>query len=305
VLFSVNFILNNLTMVQTNLLIFVLCLLGIQAFVLRRELAAAGWLATATAIKVTPVFFIAWAVIRGTRKSLAASIAFGFLCLTLPMLQRGFSQGIVDLTMYYQQFLHEYAAGKVISDYLNQNLASMIYRAFIPGSSGDGPAYNYAYLPVLQGAAPLVYRVLAVAILAAFLVHLVRLRAARRPVGALEICSVFLASHLLSGITWKAHLVTLLFVSYVFFSLDPQRMGKASRAALMLAWSGLVAIGLGRDVIGSRLHHYVGGYSLIVWVMLLLFTLSVVWSQKRVEKSAPLLSRPSARRWPCWTSDRD
>jgi hypothetical protein len=42
----------------------------------------------------------------------------------------------------------------------------------------------------------------------------------------------------------------------------------------------MIAIGLGRDVLGSRLHHYVGGYSLIVWVMLLLFGLSVVWTQR-------------------------
>jgi hypothetical protein len=48
----------------------VLCLLGIQAFAAKREVAAGGWLVAATAIKLTPVFFLPWVIIRGTRRSL-------------------------------------------------------------------------------------------------------------------------------------------------------------------------------------------------------------------------------------------
>jgi hypothetical protein len=280
-LFSANFILNNLTMVQVNMLVFVLCLLGIQAFVDRRELAAGGWIAAATAIKITPVFLAVWAIIRGTRRSLAAIALFGMLCLVVPMLQRGFSQGVNDLTTYYHSFLQEFAAGRVIASYLNQNLASMIYRAAVPMSSGDAQPYDYAYLPSLETAAPLLYRVATMIVVVVFLLHLIRLRTGRSALTALEISSVFLASHLLSGITWKAHLVTLLFVFYAFFSINPREMNQTGRVALGVAWAGIAAIGLGRDVIGSRLHHYVGGYSLIVWVMLLLFTLSVAWSQTR------------------------
>jgi Glycosyltransferase family 87 len=285
-LFSANFILNNLTMVQVNMVVFVLCLLGIQAFGDRREGAAGGWIAAATAIKITPVFFAMWAIIRGTRRSLAAVAGFGGLCLILPMLQRGFAQGVLDLTTYYHSFLQEFAGGRVIATYLNQNLASMIYRAAVPMSSGDTPPYDYAYLPSLASAAPLIYRITALIILIVLLAQLIRLRLCRSPLSALEISSVFLASHLLSGITWKAHLVTLLFVFYAFFSLDPRFMTRAQRIALGVAWGGIAAIGLGRDVIGSRLHHYVGGYSLIVWVMLLLFGLSVAWSQASAPRTS-------------------
>jgi hypothetical protein len=83
----------------------------------------------------------------------------------------------------------------------------------------------------------------------------------------------------LSGITWKAHLVTLLFVFYVFFSQDRKGMSPTSRVALLIAWGGIASVGLGLDLIGARLYHYQAGYSLFVWVMLLLFALSVVWSQ--------------------------
>jgi hypothetical protein len=275
--------LNNLNMVQVNLLVFALCLLGVRAFIEKREPAAGGWIVAATAIKLTPLFFIVWSLIRGTRRMWAAVAGAGFLSLALPMIQRGFAQGTVDLKTYYHTFLHAFASGAVIPDYTNQNLAALVYRAVVPLSSHDSSSYDYAYLPSLEAAAPLIYRVLAIIILVVFLAHLARLRTAGRPFTAMEVSSVFLTSHLLSGITWKAHLVTLLFVAYTFFAVNPVRWGGTRRAALALAYAGIVAIGLGRDVIGSRLHHYVGGYSLIVWVMLLLFGLSVAWTQKRQE----------------------
>jgi hypothetical protein len=317
VVFSLNFILNNLNMVQVNLLIFVMCLLGARALAEQHDGAAAGWVVAATAIKLTPVFFVIWAAIRGTRRTWVAIAVAAALCLTLPILQRGWVQGLVDLRTYYQTFLQAFAGGVVIPDYTNQNLASLIYRAAVPLASND-PSYEYAYLPFLAGAAPVIYRVLAMATLMVFLGHLVGLRLGRRPFTALEISSVFLVSHLLSGITWKAHLVSFLFVAYAFFALNPEWMGR-SRPVLAVAWVGIAATGLGRDVIGSRLHHYVGGYSLIVWVMLLLFGLSVVWSHQKPisgERSAVsgnrrnssrsrLFSRPFARRWPCWTSGPD
>jgi glycosyl transferase family 87 len=283
-LFSANFILNNLNMLQVNLVIFVLCLLGIRAFAEHRERAAGGWFVAAAALKIIPVFFVIWAMIRGTRRSVMAVLGFGILCLTLPLIQRGPTQGLADLAEYYQTFLREFSAGRVVADYTNQNLAAMVYRALVPMTWGGAESYNYVYLPSLAAAAPLIYRGLAVGLLAVFLIHLIRLRTAGKPIGGLEIASVFLASHLLSGLTWKAHLVTFLFVYYAFFSLDPRRMSRGGRLALGLAWAGIAVIGVGRDLIGSRLHHYAGGYSLIVWVMLLLFGLSVVWSWEREKK---------------------
>jgi hypothetical protein len=288
VLFSVGFMLDNLVHVQVNLLTFVLSLLGIRAFATKREVAAGGWLVAATAIKLTPAFFLAWAAIRGTRRNLLAVLAFGALCLTLPIFQRGVAQGSADLTDYYQTFLHQFAAGAVVTKYRNQNLAALVYRAVVPAAAVDLPRYEYAYLPSLMSAAPLLYRVLALLVLAAFLAHLIRLRTAHRPIGALEISSVFLTSHLLSGITFKAHLVTLLFVFYTFFALDPKRLGQAGRWGLGLAWSGIAVIGLGRDLIGSRLHHYLAGYSVFVWVMLLLLALSTAWSQRHLAGPEPV-----------------
>ena len=200
---SAVFVLDNLVHVQVNQLTFVLCLLGIAAFVAGREAAGAGWLVAATAIKLTPLFFVIWAVIRGSRRALAGVVGFGALALALPIAQRGVSQGLLDLTTYYHSFVQQFASGFVVTNYRNQNLAAMIYRAVVPRASEDAWPYDYAYLPSLQTAAPLIYRAFALTLLAIFLAHLIRLRAGHRPVGALEIAGVFLVSHLLSGITWK------------------------------------------------------------------------------------------------------
>jgi hypothetical protein len=111
---------------------------------------------------------------------------------------------------YFAAFLRQYASGAVVTDYTNQNLAAMIYRAVTIPATPE--RFSYYYLPSLQPAAPLLYLALALLLLAAFLGRLVWLSRARRPITGLEIAGVFLTSHLLSGITWKAHLVTLLFV---------------------------------------------------------------------------------------------
>ena len=296
VLCSAGFMLDNLVHVQVNLLTFVVCLLGVQAFVSKRELAGGGWLVAATAIKLIPIFFLAWTVIRGTKRTLAAIALFGGLCLMLPVIQRGFAQGSADLTDYYGSFLQPFSAGAVVTNYRNQNLAALVYRAVVPGAAEDMPPYEYAYLPSLAAAAPMIYRVLALIVLVAFLTHIVRMRLARQQIGALEISSVFLTGHLLSGITWKAHLVTLLFVFYAFFVLDFSRFGRVRRLAFGLAASGIVVIGLGRDLTGIRLHHYLAGYSAFVWVMLLLFVLSLAWGRLTLRSRADVtMGDPSLR----------
>jgi hypothetical protein len=153
----------------------------------------------------------------------------------------------------------------------------MVYRAVtIPKSPQP---FEYHYLSSLQSAAPVIYRTLAVIIISVFLLHLFRLAKARQPFTSFEIASVFLVGHLLSGVTWKAHLVTLLFVFYSLLTLDYRALPREVRLGLGAAWLGMAVIGLaGRDLVGSTLHHYVGGYSVFVWVMLLLLILCIVLS---------------------------
>ena len=70
VVFSAQFFLNNFNLVQVNEVIFVLVLLGIRASLGGRDAEAAVWFVVATALKITPVFFVIWLLVRGRRRAL-------------------------------------------------------------------------------------------------------------------------------------------------------------------------------------------------------------------------------------------
>jgi hypothetical protein len=189
--------------------------------------------------------------------------------------QRGPAQGVADLSGYYDAFLSQFTSGAVVTTYTNQNLAAMIYRAVVPSPTAD--RYHYDYLPALQPWAPILYHVIVGLVLTAFVTRLAWLAWRRAPVTPLEIAGVFLTSHLVSGLTWKAHLVTMVFVFYVVLSIDWRALDPPRRWALWLGWLGIVAAGaVGRDLFGNTIHHYMGGYSVFVWVMLWLWLLSAL-----------------------------
>ena len=80
---SGQFVLNNLNLLQVNLVTFVLCLLGARGVALGRT-RAVGWIVIATLIKITPIFFVVWAVVRGRWRAFGAALVVGLGCLFCP-----------------------------------------------------------------------------------------------------------------------------------------------------------------------------------------------------------------------------
>jgi len=88
---------------------------------------------------------------------------------------------------------------------------------------------------------------------------------------------LFLAGLLLSPITFTTHLVSLLFVYYTFLSIRLVSPSPPVRFAAALLFVAMALTGLsGRDLAGSTVYEAVGGYSVYVWTMLLLFLAAVV-----------------------------
>lgn len=273
ILFSAQFFLNNLNLVQVNLALFVLCLLGVRWYLAGHDVRAAAALVAATAIKLVPMFLVAWLVVRGRRRAALAVVPLGLACVALPMLQRGPATGMRDLGDYYHTLLQGLAQGGVIQRYTNQNLAGSIYRLARPPT--EPSELDYQVFPASEATAHAVNRVATLLVVATFLGMLVWLRLRAAPITVFELCAALLVGHLLSAMTWKAHLVTLLFVNYAFLSLRTR--GAATWAILaLMALAGLT----GRDLVGNTLHHAIGGYSLIVWMMVLMFAASVWLSRK-------------------------
>jgi Glycosyltransferase family 87 len=272
--FSAQFFLDNFHHVQMNGVIFVLTLLGIHAYLRDQDRAASAYLVIATGIKVTPIFFLIWLVIRGRRRAILMLLPLAVAGIVVPLLARGPATGAGDLAEYYSSFLGPQREAEIDSYSAGQNLSALVARMTRPVVYVDHRTYRY--LPASAETAQLVSRLGAALVLLLFLVKLLQLRFRRAEISPLEISLVFLAGLLLSPITFTTHLVSLLFVFYAFLAARFHRPW-AGRPLMVLLAIVMGFIGLsGRDVSGAGVYHAVRGYSLIVWTMLLLFGLALI-----------------------------
>jgi alpha-1,2-mannosyltransferase len=269
VLLSAQFFLDNFHHVQMNGIIFVLVLLGVRAFLLGRDGRAAAAIVAATAIKITPVFFALWLVIRGRRGTALAAIAMALACVVVPLVLRGPDRGAAELVEYYHTFLEGHQHGDIASYTAGQNLAGLVNRMTLPPAAGA--SVSYRYLPASDRMAQVLYRVAWVAIFLMFLLELIALRVRRASVSAFEIALVFLTALLLSPITFTTHLVPLLFIFAVALAIPTDAVRGPARLLALVTCLGMAVSGLsGRDLVGGAVYRSVGGYSVHAWTMLLL-----------------------------------
>ena len=288
---SAQFFLDNFHDVQMNQVILVLVLLGIRASLQGRDLRAAGYLVTATAIKVTPIFFVTWLVVRGSRRAAGAVPLLVVGCVLVPLLLRGPPTGTAELIEYYHSFLEGHQHGRIDAYARGQNLAALVSRMIRPVQNTQH--LFYMYLPLPPDTAQLIYRALWVTVLLLFLTKLAALRIRGSPVSALELSMVFLASLLLSPITFTAHLVALLFVFYAFLSIPPGAISRGEYLLAAVLLTGMAITGLsGRDLVGRTAFLSIRGYSVMAWTMLLLFLATLVLAGR--EPSRFLLPSDSA-----------
>lgn len=270
VAFSAQFFLDNFHHVQMNAVIFVLVLLGLRAYLRQKDLPAAGYLVAATAIKITPIFFVAWLLLRGRQRAALAVPLLALACVLVPLLVRGPATGAAELVEYYHSFLEGHQRGEVGEYTAGHNVAALVSRMTRPAENAE--RVSYAYLPAGEMTAQLAYYALWATVLLIFLVKLVFLRIQRASVSAFELSMIFLAGLLLSPITFTTHLVGLLFVFCTFLSVQLTAMPRAVYPLAATLFAMMVVTGLsGRDLVGSSAYLYVRGYSIFAWTMLLLF----------------------------------
>ena len=107
----------------------------------------------------------------------------------------------------------------------------------------------------------------------------------QRPISMFEVSAALLLGHLLSGITWKAHLVSLVFVFYAFLSLPLARWPPWPRSFLAGLCATILASGLaGRSITGSGIQLWLFGYSAWTWLLLVLFGTSLALALARPER---------------------
>jgi len=279
VLFSARFFFNNMGLLQINEVVFIVCLGGIYTFLINKNRVSGPLFVIASFIKIVPLFFVGWLLVRGRKSVVLPIVVSSIICFSLPVLLRGFDTGMQDWKEYNRSFLSTFQEGKVVTSYTNQNLAAALYRMALPIDNSEN--LNYQIASLSEKTVEEFYKIISVLILILFIGNIVFLRIKRADITAFEISSIFLVGHLLSGITWKAHLVTFIFIFMTFFSVDYKALKNFPKAVMYFIAFLIALVGLtGRDVIGSTLHYYSGGYSIIVWMMVMLFMCSIWFSIK-------------------------
>jgi alpha-1,2-mannosyltransferase len=264
VVFTAQFFLDNFHHVQMNEVVFVLVLLGIRTYLRGQDRWAAAFIVAATAIKITPIFFVAWLLIRGRRRAALAVPVAALACVLLPLLLRGPSTGVAELVEYYRVFLQGHQHGEVDAYTAGQNVAGLVSRMMRPGA--------YTYVPASEPVAQRIYHALWMVVLLVFLLKLVLLRRRRALPSAFEFSLAFLAALLLSPITFTTHLVSLLFVYATFLSVPRTALSPVARVVAALLVAAMAVTGLsGRDLAGNTAYVSVAGYSVYAWTMLALF----------------------------------
>ncbi|MGH7584813.1 MAG: glycosyltransferase family 87 protein [Gemmatimonadales bacterium] len=266
---SFHLLLNNLKLNQVNLALLALCLGGLLAELRGRSAGAAALLVIPTLVKLTAGIFLLWLLVRGRRRTLAFAAALVPLLLVSPLLQRGPARGLADYREYYATFLADFAQGRVAREVTNQGLAAAIDRALVAPEAPGGR--SYVLVPAGRAAATRATQVASLAVLAAFVLVLLRLALAGSPVNVHELAAAFAAMHLVSPLTWKAHLVSMLFVFFVLLATPVSGMPPAQRWLVRGLGVLCVASGFaGRDVLGREAHRLLGGYSFYTWLLLAL-----------------------------------
>ena len=258
--------------IQMNEIVLLLSLVSVYYFFIKKDHYAIPLLVMAVFIKIIPVFMLIWILSRSSYKNYLRTLMYSLLCLCIPIIWRGFTQGIIDLQEYYHSFLQPFQEGRVEPKLQNYGLAAALYKLF--SITKEGAEYHYTLYILSDHTIQLVYKMLIGMLLLFFASMLLSGRIKKRPVSLFEISFVLLFTHLISGITWEYHLVSLYFIiatlSIDFFESKKKRV---YYFFFFLLFFNLI---IGGDTVGYYLYYKSCGASLLTWLLLLLCIYNII-----------------------------
>ena len=264
----------HLMFMQMNVLVLLLSMWGLLFFLKKNNAASIACLVIATGIKVLPIIFLVWILSKMNIKYWLTALLFAFILIGLPIIWRGLQLGIQDLNDYYVSFLEPFQQGRVEPKLQNYALSAAIYKWFVPLSISS-PYFS----PIIQLSPQLVgliYKVILIVFVLFFLSVLAYSRFIIKKVSLNELGFILLFTHLISGITWEYHLVSLLVVYAIYFANEDSEKKSWKRIGnyfllLFMVFNAIV----GMDTVGKHAYYMACGYSFLTVLMVVLLIYSI------------------------------
>lgn len=265
---SFRYFLYHISFMQMNELVLLLSLLGCYYHLINKNNQAILVLVVATFIKIIPIFILLWVLRKCKVRKYLLSIFVASFCVLVPLAVRGIAQGSMDISEYYTTFLEPFKQGRVEPNMHNYALNAALYKIF--SYTEDGAKHGYIISLLSPKTIDIIYKTIALFLLAGFFWILNPFKKESNYQYAYHISFILMMTHLISGITWEYHLVSLFFVLSVVASdyLNAQKTQKKYYYLLgaFLLFNSLI----GSDTVGFYLFYKSCGYSFLTWQLLVL-----------------------------------
>ena len=275
---SFKFFLNNLSIVQVNNIVFFLCLAGIHYFFKKNIKLSVFFFTLSTFLKLTPALFILFLLIFSFKKVSKILIPQILFFTITPHLFR-FNRIKMDLQEYYDNFLAPILQSGTSrgGSYANQSLGGVLERT-LTGDFSKVDTYGFK-IPTIANLDPSVVKLIFISSALILLISLVWMIARNQKkidhlASVQSFSGIFLISHILSPVTWKHHLVSLLFVNMTFFvpffANDLMKIYRRHVDKVLFALIVITSL-LGKSIIGMKYQRILGGYGVYTYTMIAIF----------------------------------
>jgi len=283
-IFTLKYFWNNLVMFQINYIILVFILAGLY-FLSKKKPHIAGILFTLiTFIKIIPVFLAFYVLFyHFSRKVVVAMILTSILCLTIPMSTRGWSMWIQDHVDNYEILVKQYILeGRIVADRANHSLKAGFVKTFYPETRDNENVSPDDYAGINR-----VLTILQVLMLLTLIFNAILLKRRKRYFSLAYLASIIIFTHLFAGITWTAHLVTLIFCLIPVLLIEVKSLNNPGKIAFWAFIALMVLLGIeGSDTVGEKVYLAIRFYDIYTYLLLGLF---VFYSWLVIEKRSTSL----------------
>lgn len=259
---------NNLMMVQVNQLVYLFVVLGIYYFLNDKENWSIFHFCIAISMKIFPILFAFWVIIRGSKTAFFKFALGGLICILLPFIFTGPKKGIEQLNWYYNNFVVSNVKGAELgSGYASQSLPSLLNRTLLPSEITSEPSYTIVDLG--NDNVKNIIKFSQLSLFGIMLLVLIYSRFKKIPLNIVEPAIVITTIHLISSCTWKAHMVGMIVVFGVVVAelYNNYLAKKTGVVSYFFAFYLIVVSLLGQIVVGKKLQMYLGAYGDYTWQM--------------------------------------